>query len=235
MLQLPLSVTLRVEATFDNFYVSADNQWVVEALQHFCRQPKEFYCYLWGAAGAGVSHLLQASQHILPSDNVQYLPLGEIIHYDYSAQDILSGLDTLDVVVIDDVQHIAGNTEWEEALFHLFNRMRDTGKKMLIGGHQSNVHLPVKLPDLQSRLQWGESYHLQPLDDDAKKQVLISRAASMGLLIKEDVVQFMLNHCGRNLADLMALLKQLDQVCLIGKRAVTIPLVKSVLASPVSL
>ncbi len=231
MLQLPLSVALRVDATFDNFYISPANTWVVDALQHFCQQPNEFYAYLWGPSGTGVSHLLQASQHRLQSHNIQYLPLAEIIHYDYSAQDILSGLETLDIVVIDDIQHIAGNGDWEEALFYLFNRMRDTGKKLLIGGHQSNTHLPVNLPDLQSRLQWGESYRLEPLDDDAKKQVLIDRSASMGLSIKEDVVQFMLNHCGRNLTDLMELLEQLDQVCLIEKRAVTIPFVKSVLST----
>jgi len=249
MLQLPLSIQLRVDATFDNFYVSSVNTLVVDALRYFVEQDDETYFYLWGASGSGVSHLLQAAQHLIShqaqnqqhrsamtTKTIQYLPLASILDANdalntnaYTPEEVLSGLEYLDMVVIDDIQCLAGKPLWEQGMFHCFNRLRDSGKKLLIGGDVSPKHLEVTLPDLHSRLQWGVTYQLQSLDDASKKQALHLRAKGMGLSLSEDTVQFLLNHCSRDTAHLMEQLQQLDQACLIEKRPVTIPFVKQVL------
>jgi DnaA family protein len=230
--QLPLSVHLRVDATFDNFYIPGSNQVAVDALQYFCKTPTEHFFYLWGADGSGVSHLLQAVQHYSQALNIQYLPLAELLSadLDYSPDDVLSGLESLDLVVVDDLQMLAGIESWEHAFFHLYNRLRDAGKQLLVGANMSPRALPVGLADLDSRLQWGVSYQLHALSDSDKKLAILSRANAMGMRLGEEVLQFMLNHCSRDLRSLMESLQVLDQASLAEQRHLTIPFVKQVLA-----
>lgn len=233
--QLPLSITLRVDATFDNFFISESNQVAVKALKFFAssytNSHTEIFFYLWGADSSGVSHLLQAVQHQALNRNIQYLPLAELLAVDasYSPQDMLDGLENLDLIVIDDLQVIAGKDEWELAFFHLFNRLRDAGKQLLVGANQSSREVAILLADLQSRLQWGVSYQLLTLDDDEKKQAILSRAAALGIRLNDDVLQFMLTHCGRDLRGLVDIVNQLDKASLVEKRHITIPFVKQVL------
>lgn len=230
--QLPLSVNLRVDATFDNFYVSDSNRVAIEALKHFCLSPTEHFYYLWGNGGSGVTHVLQAVQHYQKEIRIQYLPLAELlaVHNEYSAEAAFGGLESLDLVVIDDVQKLAGMADWELGLFHLYNRLRDAGKQLLVGANTAPRELPIALADLQSRLQWGISYPLYALNDDEKKQAICTRAEAMGMPLNDDVLQFMLTHCSRDLRALMDLLKQLDKASLAEKRHITIPFVKQVLS-----
>lgn len=229
--QLPLSVTLRVDSTFDNFYISEPNVQAINALTFFCQQEEEHFFYLWGVGGSGVTHLLQAVQHYAASLTIQYLPMAELIKLsaEYSVDDIFLGLESLDLIVIDDLQVIEGRDDWELALFHLYNRLRDLGKKLLVGAHVSPKALAINLPDLQSRLQWGISYSVQALNDDEKKQVVLSHAEAMGMRLSDEVMQFMLNHCSRDLRKLMDVLYIMDKASLSEKRHLTIPFVKQVL------
>lgn len=229
--QLPLSITLRVDATFDNFFISESNHVAVQALKFFASSNTEHFFYLWGAESSGVSHLLQAAQHQSLARNIQYLPLAELLGGDvtYHPSEIFDGLESLDLLVVDDLQIIAGNAEWELAFFHLFNRLRDAGKQLLVGANQSPREIAVSLADLQSRLQWGVSYQLLSLNDDEKKQAILSRAEALGIRLNDDVLQFMLTHCGRDLRGLVDIINQLDKASLAEKRHITIPFVKQVL------
>lgn len=227
--QLPLAVGLRVDATFDNFYISEENQQTLSALRHFCESANEHFFFLSGREGSGVTHLLQAVQHQLTDRAIQFLPLKEFIHY--LPGDVLQGLEHLDLIVIDDLHLVIGEEDWELALFHLYNRLRDNGKQLLVGSHIAARELPVCLPDLQSRLQWGMAYHLQLLNDDDKKQVLAQRAAMLGLNLSDEVSQFILNHCSRDTQQLIQLLSALDKASLAEQRQLTIPFIKQVVAA----
>ncbi|MFT5116882.1 MAG: DnaA family protein [Kiritimatiellia bacterium] len=229
--QLPLSISLRVDATFDNFYVSASNAVAVDALKHFCDVSNEHFFYVWGKGGSGVSHLLQAVQHRAADLNIQYLPLAELLSpaEAYTPDDVFSGLEVLDLVVIDDLQKIVGLDNWQLGLFHLYNRLRDAGKRLLIGANGSPRELDLNLADLQSRLQWGISYQFHALNDDEKKQAVLDRAEAMGMRLGDEVMQFILNHCSRDLRRLMDVLNTIDKASLAEKRHLTIPFVKRVL------
>jgi len=227
--QLPLSVTLLVDATFDSFYVSDENAMTVFALKQFCQHSDEHCFFLSGQSGSGVTHLLQAVQHYVDHSNIQYLPLKECILHPRSPQEVLSGLESLDLIVIDDLHLVAGEEDWELALFHLYNRLRDHGKQLLIGSQVAPRELEVALPDLQSRLQWGMAYQLYALNDNEKKQALIFRAEALGMRLSDDVTQFILNHCSRNIHPLMDILELMDNASLAEQRHLTIPFVKQVL------
>ena len=225
--QLPLSIHLRVDATFSSFYQSSSNVLAVSALKEFCHSSDESVFFLAGASGSGVTHLLHAAQHQCSETRIQFLPLKECIHY--PAADVLTNLELLDFVVIDDVHLVSGREEWEHALFHLYNRLKDNNKKLLMGSHAPPRELTIQLPDLYSRLQWGLVYQLQRLNDEDKKHAIIVHAQALGLSISHEVMQFIFNHCGRDLHDLMAVLYQLDHASLAEKRHITVPFVKKVL------
>lgn len=143
--QLPLGVTFREDAVFED-YLPGDNAQTLGALRHALARLDETLIYLWGASGSGLTHLLQACVHDLQSQGLEslYLPLADCVQY---GPDALEGLDEMAVLALDDIDSIAGLPDWEEALFHLFNRMRDSGRVLLVTSHTSPLHPTVALPD----------------------------------------------------------------------------------------
>jgi DnaA family protein len=222
--QLPLSMPLSTEATFENFYFPECNRPTIAAIQLFMQQREHFF-YLWGE-GSGVSHVLQAIQHDNSELIIQYLPLKELVQY--PAEEVLTGLETVDVVILDDLQYIAGHTDWERETFHLYNRLRDAQKRLVVGSQIAPRALPIQLADLQSRLQWGIGYSLQSLTDEGKRQALLLRSQNLGLRMSDEVIQFMLNHYSRDLRQLMAMLNKMDEASLSEQRHLTVPFVKQI-------
>lgn len=222
--QLTLGLGLRDDATFASFY-PAGNMQVFNAILHFVRGYGEQYIYLWGQVGAGRSHLLQACCHAAPECNVSavYLPMAD------AHLDLFDGLENVSLICIDDVENIAGKEEFEEQLFHLFNRVRANNKRLIITGNVPPSNLAIKLPDLRSRLAWGVVYQLQALEDEEKLKALQQRAQSRGLELEPSVGKFLLRRCPRNMQQLFNTLEELDHASLVQKRRLTIPFVKEVL------
>jgi len=200
--QLPLRIGLRDSATFANFLPAANAQ-ALHALQ----QQGEPFIYLWGAGGCGKSHLLQAACHAVTEagGSAVYLPLGELSQM---SAELLEGMERMQLVCIDEVDSIAGNTRWEQALFHLYNRLRDSGNRLVVAGQAAPPALGLSLPDLVSRLGWGPVYQLQLLSDEAN---------------------YLLNRAPRDMQALFALLDELDEVSLAAQRRLTIPFVREVI------
>lgn len=241
--QIPLAISPDSGLTFDNFYQADLVKPIVSELKKFISIAdvgSDQVLYLWGPHGSGITHLLNAAQNenALASSSLtsstltsmQYLPLRELI--DYPPQDILEGLEQLDLICIDDVDCLETSPEWEEGVFHLYNQLRDGGKKILIGGHQSPAQLPLTLPDLKSRLQWGITLHLNELSDNDKKSAMQFCAEKLGMQLSDEVAMFLLQRADRSAHALFHLIKQLDHRSLAEQRKLTIPFVKTVLSSP---
>ena len=229
--QLPLGITWRDHATFNNFYVGNNPQLVSSLVL-----ANEQFIYLWGEAGSGKSHLLQAvcqkahertSEQASPDHNRPvYLPMQELINL---SPGVLEGMEDMNPVCIDDVQCIAGNKEWEIAFFHLFNRLRDQGIRLIISATAAPNQIGIQLPDLVTRLGWGAVYQLHSLNDEGKRIVLQQRATQRGLQLPDDVVQFVLRRSVRDMNSLFELLDKLDVASLAEQRKLTIPFVKQYL------
>src|SRR3990167_6557424 len=148
--QLTLSLSLRDEATFDNFYLGKNAEIVIE-LKKLIQKQGERIIFLCGGRGQGCSHLLQASCHEADHHQVSsvYLPLSNLLTY---SPDLLDGLETLSLICIDDLAVIAQHKDWEEAVFHLFNRIYDTGGSIILAAHTLPKTIQFSLPDLVSRL-----------------------------------------------------------------------------------
>ena len=221
--QLPLGISLRDTATFENYY-PVGNELVLQALQ----QGNDKMLYLWGPAGCGKSHLLQALCHAAAAKGQSpvYLPLQELRTLSPA---LLEGLESQALLAIDDIQAIAGVPQWEEALFHLYNRGRDVGHRLVVSATVAPAGLALTLPDLVSRLGWGPVFHLAALIDKDKRAALQMRARRRGLEMSNDVAEYLLRRCPRDMDSLFNLLNQLDQASLVAQRRLTIPFVRELL------
>lgn len=221
--QLPLRIGLRDSATFANFLPAANAQ-ALFALQ----QQQEPFLYLWGGRGSGKSHLLQAACHAVTESggSAVYLPLEELSQM---PAEMLDGMEHMQLVCIDEIDCIAGNGAWEQALFHLYNRLRDSGNRLVVAGNASPAMLGISLPDLVSRLGWGPVYQLQLLSDEEKAEALCLRASQRGMDMPPEVANYLLNRASRDMQALFALLDELDEVSLAAQRKLTIPFVREVI------
>ncbi|MDA5565051.1 DnaA regulatory inactivator Hda [Cobetia sp. MMG027] len=224
--QMALGVGVRDAATFDNYHFTSTS--LAEALKGQLADGGEPFVYLWGGEQSGRSHLLQAACHLAGQQGKRafYLPLKEIGHF---PPHMLEGLDEMDLVAIDDLESVIGRKRWEEALFHLYNRLRDSGRHLLVSASCAPRLLPVTLPDLASRLSWGVTFHLSGLDDAQRLEALKLRAKDHGLALPDEVARYILHRGPRSLPGLFAAMIELDNASLSAQRKLTIPFVKQTL------
>ena len=220
--QLTLGLRLRDDATFDNYFAGQNNQ-VVHSLQ----KHNEPYVFLFGTKGSGKSHLLQAACHEVGKNNlpVVYLPLAE----DGLMPAMLDGLENMSLIALDDVDCVVNDDEWEDALFKLYNRVREKEGSMIVSSGEPLASLNINLADLRSRLSWGPIFQLNSLTDKDKQSALQQRAKNRGLDLADEVVTYLLKHSSRDMNSLFTLFEKLDKASMIEKRKLTIPFIKDYL------
>ncbi len=221
--QLPLAVTLPATATFDSF-APGSNGAAIAAL----RDPREPFVTLWGGSGCGRSHLLQAAcrEAAQARQRVHYLPLA-----DHAALQpvLLEGVDGAALLCLDDIDRVAGDRRWETALFHAWNRVREGGGRLLSTLSAAPGQVAWVLPDLASRIAWGGVFHLQPVDDDGRLDLLERHCHARGLTLETGVARYLLQRCARDPASLVALVERLDHASLAAGRRLTIPFVRELI------
>lgn len=224
--QLPLSLGLRDEASFTNYLAGPNNE-ALQTVQALVRGEHRFL-YLWGAAGSGKTHLLHAACQSCSASGGRcaYLPLNE---WRTLSTEVLEGLDQLALVCVDDVHAIAGRAEWETALFHFYNRLRESGAMLLAAGTAAPAAIGLALPDLSSRLSWGLVLQLLALNDEEKIAALQLRAHNRGMELPTEVGSYLLRHWPRDMPHLFDLLQRLDTHSLTQQRKLTIPLVRELI------
>jgi len=220
MNQLLLDIAPDHHPSLDNF-VAGRNQELLAALRHALADDSSERCfYLWGEAGSGKTHLLQACVDAA---------LAEGLSAQYAAGEVPQAAA---VVAVDDVERLDAVAQIE--LFELYNLMRDNGAMLLVSGTASPLHLELR-DDLRTRLGWGLVYQVHALNDDEKAQALIQHACLRGFQLPQEVTQYLLRHGRRDLPSLIAVLDALDERSLSQHRAPTIPLLKEVLQQELEL
>jgi len=224
--QLPLQLVSPPASRFDD-YISGPNGATVAALRH---APEDPGCsiFLHGPRGSGKTHLLTAlCLHVRERGRrAFYLDLQQLPE---NAIGSLQGLESLDIVCVDNLHAIAANELWEEALFHLFNRIRETRGRLVVSSRKRLSGLGLILPDLQSRLMWGLRLPLLPLGDQDLLRVISQRSEALGTRLPADVQLYLIKHQQRNLSTLLQTVEDLQRAALAEKRRITVPLVREVL------
>ncbi len=221
--QLLLNFDLKEVARFENFIIDA-NQTLINDLQN----ESQFCIYFYGTSGSGKTHLLHSLCHEYSrsSKSTTYIPLAD---YKLLSPQMFVGLENMDLVCIDDIQMIAGIEEWENELFHLYNRLRDNNGRIIVSSAISLKSLPIELADLRSRFSWGPVYQIKALSDHNKCLALQQHASSRGLELTDEVCEYLLSHYSRDIGSLFDMLDTLDKAALVAKRKITIPFARKVL------
>ena len=226
--QLPLGVRLRDEATFAGYEPGCNGEplaWLQRRIGAGAER-----CWLWGSTGVGRTHLLQAScrQAVAADLRAIYLTPDTI---GPAPQAVLDGLEHCDLVALDDVAELAGVRAAEVALFDLCNRLAERGGMLLLAADAPPLEPRWSLPDLASRLAAATVFRLRPLSDQDKLAALQRRAELRGMALPQRTAEFILGRADRSPQALFQLLDRLDQASLAAQRRLTVPFVRSVLAS----
>ena len=224
--QIPLQLEPRRPDRFEDF-VTGPNESALAAVKHLLDEPGSSL-FLAGPEGSGKSHLLNALCHAAREDGLAafYIALKRLPE---EAAASLEGLQVLDLVCVDDLDSVAGNPVWENALFACFNEVRAAQGRLLVSSSLPLASLELGLPDLASRLAWGVRQHLRLPDDDGKLEILQQRARTLRIELPEDVQNYLLKHSKRDMSSLLLALERLKDAAFVGKRKITVPLAREIL------
>jgi len=216
MKQLPLGVRLRAGAVYESF-AAGQNSEILTAL----RSPSAVPVWLWGAHGSGKTHLLQAACSAAGAA-AAYFPLDRSVSLPPEA---LTGYEHSPVLCIDDVDQIAGDQAWEEALFRLFNEAAELRTCLIFAAAVAPRQAPWVLDDWRSRAAACVVYQLHELDDQGRLEALRLRAAQRGLQMPYETSEYLLKRMPRDLPSLFELLDALDEASMVEQRRLTIPFI----------
>ncbi len=229
MEQLALDIRLAAHAVFASYH-PGPNALVLARLQQMAAGAGERIVWLWGGAGMGKTHLLQASVAAAHGQGrrTAYLPLGALQGTDPG---VLAGLGTCELVALDDVGAVAGRPDWERALLHLYEGLVAGGCRLAAAGDAPPAQLGFGLGDLASRFTAGGVFRLESLAEADCLLALRRRAEWLGCMLPDETAQYLLTRADRRIGALCALLDRLDRAALAAQKRLTIPFVRSVLES----
>jgi DnaA-homolog protein len=176
--------------------------------------------YLWGPSGSGKTHLLEAVAQSLREQGAAAGWLDASVHEPPEFNEAWA------VVLLDEV-HLYTAVQ-QHAAFNWFVNAQSLQRGVLAAGALPPADLKLR-EDLRTRLGWGHVFQLQVLSEPERRAVLRQAADARGVFLGDEVMDFMLTRFSRDLAHLMQLLEQLDGYAMQTKRAITIPLIKSML------
>ena len=174
--------------------------------------------FVWGAPGAGKTHLLQAAVAFAADRGLtsRYCAQAAAIDADPAVPD--GGFVAIDRVDEADATAAA-------RVFTLYNALKQGGGRVVTASRTPLAALPLR-EDLRTRLGWGLVYEVVPLADEEKAEALATYARQRGFDLSPEVIDYLLHHGRRDMPSLLATLAALDRVSLASKRAVTVPLVR---------
>jgi DnaA family protein len=224
--QLPLGVRLPETARFDG-YVAGPNGEVVERL---AGESPPRLLWLWGRAGTGKTHLLQAACAAVGEQGgaAAYLDLETA-----AAPGQLEGFDALGLVCLDGLERVSADADWNAAVFRLHTLMQDGRAerpgRLYVASTAPPASLRFRLPDLRSRLLAAPVHQLLELDEDGRIAALELRAHRRGLALPRESAAWLVHRMPRDMHSLCAVLDRLDQAALVAQRRLTVPFLRQVL------
>ena len=203
--QLTLDLVKPPQPSLDNFVVGRNAE-VIAALRAIESGGGEQFVYLWGESGAGRSHLLRALGPDTTHSEVPEWQTGRRVY------------------TVDDVEGLRDSEQ--QRLFVLLNEIRSAGSaRFVAAGNTAPMRLSLR-DDLRTRLAWGLVYQVHALSDEEKAHALSAHAASRGLKLPADVIDYLLTHMPRDMRTLVAVVNALDTYALSMKKPLTVPLVR---------
>ncbi|MEX2222861.1 MAG: chromosomal replication initiator protein DnaA [Candidatus Rokuibacteriota bacterium] len=228
--------------TFQSFVVGPSNQFAQAACQAIAESPGTAYnpVFLYGGVGLGKTHLLHAVGHEMgrryPSLRLLYLSserftndLINAIRYDRTGE-FRAKYRTLDLLLIDDIQFIAGKERTQEEFFHTFNDLYEARKQIVVSSDSTPKEIPELEERLRSRFEWGLIADIQPPDFETRVAILKKRAEIEGVRLPDDVAYLIASRIKANIREIEGSLTRMIAFGSLSGRKMTVDLAQDVLA-----
>jgi len=233
---------LNPKYTFDTFVVGSSNQFAHAATMAVAEQPARSYnpLFIYGGVGLGKTHLMHAIGHFAmernPKIRLCYLSseqfMNELINslrFDRMPQ-FRETYRNMDILLVDDIQFIAGKERTQEEFFHTFNSLFDSHKQIVV----SSDKFPREIPDLEERLrsrfEWGLIADIQAPDLETKIAILEKKADLSGITLPQGVALFLAENTGSNIRELEGYLQRVTAFAAFSKtKTISIDLVQEAL------
>src|SRR5437867_4540986 len=228
--------------TFDTFVVGSSNQFAQAACQAVAELPSRAYnpLFIYGGSGLGKTHLLHAighrTGHLFPGAVVIYLSsehftneLINAIRYDHTAA-FRARYRTIDLLLIDDIQFIAGKERTQEEFFHTFNDLYESRKQIVLSSDSPPKSIPEIEERLRSRFEWGLIADVQRPDFETRVAILKKKAALERTLLPDEVAYLMAGRVKSNIRQLEGSLTRMIAVGAMTGREMTVDLAQEVLS-----
>ena len=211
--------------TLDNFVVGASNELAFAACQAITNEPGKKYnpLFIYGGVGIGKTHLIQAVGNSLtishPDLRILYISTEQFVQEFVDAlrfrktADFAGYYRSADVLIVDDIQFIAGKEKIQEEFFHTFNALHHANKQIIVSSDKPPKDIPTLEERLKSRLTWGMSIDMQTPDFETRCAIIQAKAQSGGVDLSQDVVEFLSNNIPTNIRELEGALNQLLAFC----------------------
>jgi chromosomal replication initiator protein len=224
-LSQPYRQGLNERYTFENFIVGSGNELAYAACQAIAANPGTKYnpLFIYGGVGIGKTHLIQAVGNAVLATHtnakVVYITSEQFVQEFVDAlrfkkaSDFAGHYRNADVLIIDDVQFIAGKEKMQEEFFHTFNALHQANKQIIISSDKPPKDIPTLEERLRSRFAWGMSIDMQNPDFETRCAIIQSKAEVKGMLLPSDVVEYLATHVQTNIRELEGALNQLIAFC----------------------
>jgi len=210
---------------FENFIVGAGNELAFAACQAIAQQPGTKYnpLFLYGGVGIGKTHLIQAVGNAVlaqnPGAKVLYISTEQFVQEFVDAlrfrktADFAGFYRTADVLIVDDVQFIAGKEKMQEEFFHTFNALHQANKQIIISSDKPPKDIPTLEERLRSRFAWGMSIDMQIPDFETRCAIVQTKAQNHDIELPQEVVEYLATNIQTNIRELEGALNQLLAFC----------------------
>ena len=210
--------------TFDNFVVGSSNDLAYATAQAVSNAPGTKYnpVFIYGGAGLGKTHLIQAVGNEIkkrrPDISVLYVTSETFVsefldHVQFKKKGFADKYRTVDVLIVDDVQFIAGKQATQEAFFHTFNHLHQLNKQIILSSDKPPKSIPTLTERLRSRFEWGMAIDIQLPDFETRMAIVKAKAALSGIELSKDTAEYLAKNINSNIRELEGALNQLLAFC----------------------
>ncbi len=211
--------------TFENFVVGSGNELAYAACQAIAQNPGTKYnpLFVYGGVGIGKTHLIQAVGNAIlakkPSAHVVYISSEQFVQEFLDAirykknTDFAGYYRSADVLIVDDMQFIAGKEKTQEEFFHTFNALHQANKQIIISSDKPPKEIPTLEERLRSRFAWGMSIDMQAPDFETRCAIIQTKSVVHRIRLPQAVVEYLATHVQTNIRELEGALNQLLAFC----------------------
>ena len=212
----------KYDFTFENFIKGPSNQFAYAAAQAVASNPSGAYnpLFIYGQSGLGKTHLLNAIQVEIkknhPDFNIVYVDCEKFTNEIITAiregntESFRQKYRAADVLLVDDIQFIAGKESTQEEFFHTFNTLHNAGKQIVLASDRPAKEIKSLEERLRTRFEWGLTADIQPPDFETRVAIIRRKAELFNLDMPDEVAEFIANHLKNNIRQLEGAVKKLN-------------------------